>query len=135
MFDENSIDFDFSRSRLSLRPISDSDIVGKIEPNWSQLYVFGTYDVARGGGAQPYLVVRLPDLSVCKLDVESEPDAEVVVLNSGIARFIQTFTLLDGFLSRSLPLPADVMERLQLIDSTTFLNSEWFELVQHIRGV
>src|SRR5262245_55275604 len=82
-----TIDFDFERSQASLKHVSAADVNGPLEANWENLLIFGDYDVANGGGAQPYLVVRLPDGAVFELDVEADSDREPFFINSNIERF------------------------------------------------
>jgi hypothetical protein len=93
-FADLTIDFRFQRSRTELRPISDADVVGGgPKPEWTNLWVVGEFDVAEGGGAQSYIVIRPADGAVCGLDVEADPGKEIRYFNSSIDRFVRAFHL------------------------------------------
>src|SRR5262249_28368138 len=68
-----SLDYDFSACRQGLRRLT-ADEVAECggERDWSEFRVFGRYDYAEGGGATPWIVVRMTDGAVCGLDMERE---------------------------------------------------------------
>jgi hypothetical protein len=124
------LDFDFSLARQPLHGLPDYAIESG-DPEWSELVAFGEYDYAEGGGANPWLCVRMRDGSVCGFDGESE--RPIFLLNSSVEQFIATFRLLDQYLGSELLLPSDCEAQLRNIDPN-FPTSDWRRLVDAVRG-
>jgi len=133
MVRNSTIDFDFQRSQRELRRVSDADVVGGLEAEWSTLWVIGKLDVAEGGGAQPYIVIRPTDGSVCGLDVEANPGEEIRYFNSTIDRFVQAFRLLESHLAAGRSVPPEVEAKIRDVDPTVYPKSEWKLLLDHVR--
>jgi hypothetical protein len=129
---ETSLDFDFSVAQDGLPPLPD-DALEDGETAWLDLRVFGDFDVADGGGANPYVCIRQSDGAVYGLDLERDTEG-MFLFNSSIDQFIETFVLLDQYLSKgkSLPSPAEV--RVKGVDPAAYPHSEWKLLVDHLRG-
>lgn len=124
-----TLDYQFCRG---IRELTRADLEGEAEREISGLLIFGDCDYAEGGGAAAWIVLRAADGAVCGLDVERK-DA-LFLFNSSIERFIQTFVLLDGFLSRGQPLPAEIEARTRDIDPEVYARSEWRLLIEHLMG-
>jgi SUKH-4 immunity protein len=89
----------------------------------SEFIVFGMWNFCEGGGARPALVVRESDGKVFSVDVEA--DDPVVLLNSSLEAFIETFCLLDKYLGHGQPIPADLNSLVRNLDPTAYSESEW----------
>jgi hypothetical protein len=126
------LDFDYSDARRGLRKPTADEVPEGDEPDWPDLLVFGRYDYAEGGGAAPWIAVRIADGAVCGLDVEREDP--YFLFNSSVERFIKTFALLDQYLRRGQALPADIEGRVRSIDPEAYLGSEWRFLIEHLTG-
>jgi hypothetical protein len=128
------LDFDFSRSRASLRPIAPTDLSGcDIEDEWTTLFLFGEEDYADGGGASSYLGVHRDTGEICGLDVERE-ESQVFILNSNVDRFIQTFQKIDEMLSHT-PVASGILSRaLMKIDPDAFQHSEWRKFSSYVEA-
>ena len=105
--------------------LSDADVTD-IE-QVSDFIVFGMWNFCEGGGARPALVVRQSDGKVFSVDVEA--DEPLFLLNSSLQAFIDTFCLLDKYLGRGQPIPADLNSLLRDLDPTVYSESEWRDLV------
>src|SRR5262245_15661854 len=85
------LDYDFSAGRLELRPLSkDSVALEFLRAAWLDLLIFGDYDFAEGGGANPFLGIHRVDGRVLGLDVERNGEATFLI-NSSIHHFIHSF--------------------------------------------
>jgi hypothetical protein len=127
-------DFDFSRSRVPLRPIAPTDLNGcNIEDEWTTLYIFGQEDYADGGGASPYLGVHLDTGEICGLDVERD-ESQVFILNSNVDRFIRTFQKIDEMLRHTPVAPEVLFRALTGIDPDAFQHSEWRDASSYIEA-
>lgn len=93
----------------------------------SDLIAFGERDYAEGGGATPWLVVRLSDGNVFALDAES--DMPLRLLNSSLEAFVNTFCLLHQYLGHNSPIPPDLHSAVQIVDPMAYPRSEWHDLV------
>jgi hypothetical protein len=94
--------------------------------------VFGEYDHDEGL-AHPLLVVRQSDGKVFRVDVEAyEP---LLLLNSSLQAFIDTFCLLDKYLGHGQPIPADLNLLVRNLDPTVYSESEWRVLVDQVAGL
>ena len=123
------LDYDFSAGHSGVRPPSTEQLPPEvIDPDARALLIFGEYDFAQGGGANPFLGVRSSDGAVLGLDLERE-DSPLFPLNSSIERFVRTFSLLDNYLARGGAAPADIDEQLAAIDPEAYGTSEWRDLV------
>jgi len=87
-------------------------------------------DFAEGGGASPWLTIRKSDGSVGGLDVEREQ--AIFGYNSSLERFIQTFVLLDRWLTQCQPLPKAVVATVRDIDPDSYPGSEWRLMVEYL---
>jgi hypothetical protein len=126
------LDFDFSRSEAPLKPVAPRDFNGAtvIESEWTSLQIFGGYDYAEGGGANPFLGVHCETGAVFGLDAELYASA-MFIFNSDVDRFIETFLALDRAL-RLGEVPGPIKERLREIDSGVFERSEWRSFADHL---
>jgi len=88
--------------------------------------VFGEYDHDEGL-AHPLLVVRQSDGKVFRVDVEA--DEPLVLLNSTLQAFIDTFCLLDKYLGHDRPIPADLHSLVRDLDPTVYSESWWYNVV------
>ena len=113
------------------RPIAPDDVVGGFGDAWRDLTRFGGYDYAKGGGASVWFVIGKGCGAICGLD----PEQEVALFhcNASTKQFIETFALLNRFLSDGENLPPDIHERLHEIDDS-YQHSEWRLLVDSIKG-
>jgi len=125
------LDFDFSAAADGLRGLPDEVI--EADAGVSDLLVFGEQNFAEGGGACPWLCVRMRDGSVYGFDPERENP--MFLLNSSIERFIATFRLLDEYLRTNAKLPLDCESRLRAIDPNTYPKSDWRLLVECLRNL
>ena len=105
--------------------LSDADVTDMEQV--SDFIVFGMWNFCEGGGARPVLVVRQSDGKVFSVDVEA--DEPLFLLNSSLQAFIDTFCLLDKYLGRGQPIPADLNSLLRDLDPTVYSESEWRDLV------
>lgn len=125
-----ALDFDFSFSRVPLRPITAVDEIGcEIEESWTALYLFGEqrYD----GGASPFLGVHRNTGEICGLDVEREK-SQVFLLNSDVEKFIRTFRRFDELLRGSSLAPGVLSRELRTIDPDAFQRSDWRDFADYI---
>jgi hypothetical protein len=95
------------------------------------LLIFGEYDYAEGGGANPFLGVRRADGVVYGLDVERSK-IPMFVLNSSLDAFVKTFDVLDRYLAEKRALPADVTQVLRRIDPGVYGRSDWRHFVEFV---
>ena len=133
LVDGMPLDFDFSRSKVPLKPITAGDFNSAtvIEKEWTCLRIFGEDHYAEGGGGTAYLGIHSESGKFFGLDVERET-SEMFLLNSDVDRFIQTFQALDQVL-RPIGLPdAQIRERLKAIDPSVFDRSEWRLLCDYV---
>lgn len=130
MLEETPLDFDFTQAHEGLRHVTTDDFSGDVEREWTDLLIFGQSDYAEGGGASSWITIRKTDGAVCGLDVER--DHAVFVYNSSIETFIQTFALLDRYLGRGQPLPANIEALVRGIDRESYPGSEWRLLVNYL---
>lgn len=128
------LDFDFSRSRAPLHPVTPNDVnCFGIENDWTLVLLFGEQDFANGGGARPYLGVHRDSGEIFGLDVERE-ESQVFLLNSNIDRFIRTVQTF-GELLRQTPVPRNMLSNaLREIDPFAFKHSEWQYFSSHVAG-
>jgi hypothetical protein len=129
-------DYNFSAAQRGLRTPSAEDFCYDPGDEWLDLMIFGDVDYSEGGGAHPYLCVRIGDGMVVCLDVE-RLDAKgrgeaVSTLNSSIEAFIETWSYLNMYLGQGMPLPPDADLRLQLIDPEEYPQSDWRMLVNFL---
>src|SRR5262245_40516622 len=89
---DTPLDYDFRVARQGLDTLA-KDAVEFGEEEWSDLLIFGEYDYAEGGGANPWLGIRKTDGAVFGLDPEREN--ALFFLNTSIEDFFRTFTLLN----------------------------------------
>jgi hypothetical protein len=99
-------------------------------PDARAFLAFGELDYNEGGGAQMWLAVRQTDGKVFSVDVEREPPA--LLLNSSFAAFVNTFCLLDEYVSQGHPPPADLEAAVRELDPTAYAESEWRDLVAEV---
>ncbi len=116
------LDYDFSVARSGLGKLPTGN-GGSQDQEWSDFCAFGKYDYAEGGGAAPWLCIRMTDGAVCGLDFEQEDP--VFLLDSSLQRFIQTFSVFDDYLGSRASLPADFDARLRRIDPNAYPVSDW----------
>src|SRR5262249_940288 len=120
-------DYDFSAAQRGLHIPSAEDFSYDPGEEWLDLMIFGEVDYSEGGGAPPYLCVRIADAKVVGLDVE-RLDAKgrgeaVFALNSSIEAFIETWSYLNIYLGQGKPLPPDADLKLRLIDPEEYSRS------------
>jgi len=127
------LDFDFSRSRSRLQPLSASEIHGAMEPDWATLYPFGMQDYAEGGGASPFLGVDGISGEVRGLDVERDSSC-LFLLNSNVEAFIETFTLFDRALRLGTASVNSLPSAAAEIDQQVFERSDWAKLLGFLLG-
>lgn len=132
MLDGTPLDFEFTVALQGLRSLPD-DVLRFDDGTWSDLLVFGEYDYAEGGGANPFLCVRAGDGSVCGLDVER--DTAIFPLNSSVDGFVATFRMLDSHLAQGKPLPPDCASQLRTIDPGIDPDSDWIVLVESFSAI
>jgi hypothetical protein len=118
--DGATLDFDFSPADDELHSLQDSADPTVLA---SDLLVFGLQDFAQGGGAQPLLCVRKIDGWICGFDPDD--DEPLFILNSSIARFVETFQFIDQYLGNDAPLPSICANRLSEIDPEAYPTSNW----------
>lgn len=132
---EDLMDWDFSRARKTLRPIQSSDIVGgEILESWHSIYLFGDCAYADGGGAHPYVGINVQTGEVCGLDVERDDSEAVYLMNSSVARFIDTFLLVDSALAEEPQLLSGLSSRVRAIDPQAFPEGEWSKLADYVQA-
>jgi len=128
---EVTLDFDFSAAREGLSAIRPDDAVGPRDlQQWVVLRIFGECNFAAGGGARPWLCIRMDDGAVVELDIEH--DNPVRMVNSSLERFIEAFNLVNRHLGEGLQLPADIDPRLRAIDPTVYDASYWRPLLEYL---
>jgi hypothetical protein len=127
------LDFDFSLSKAPLEPVKPSNFNSAtiIEKEWTSLRIFGGYDYAEGGGANPFLGVHSESGAVFGLDAELQA-SQMFLFNSDVDRFIQTFLALDRTLRLGGRPDAQIAEKLKEIDPGVFGQSEWRSLVDYV---
>jgi hypothetical protein len=127
--DGATLDFDFSPARDHLRALPDGATpIDQNDPALG-LLVFALQDFAEGGGAQPWLCVRKNDGWICGFDPDD--DDPIFILNSSIARFIETFLFLNQHLGNNEPLPSDCANRLLEMDPEAYSTSNWRMLAEY----
>jgi hypothetical protein len=131
MINETPMDYDFSAARRVLQPLDRDALLDAPEAEWLDLLIFGEYDYAEGGGANPFLGVMRATGAIHGLDVERD-DQPLFLLNSSTDAFIETFTFLNSFLGAGRPLPTDADARLRSIDPHAYPDSDWKRLVEYI---
>jgi hypothetical protein len=131
MINETPMDYDFSAARRVLQPLDKDALLDAPEAEWLDLLIFGEYDYAEGGGANPFLGIMRTTGAIHGLDVERDKQP-LFVLNSSTDAFIETFTFLHASLGAGRPLPRDADARLRSIDPHTYDNSDWRLLVEFI---
>jgi hypothetical protein len=132
-FDGTPLDWDFSASRRGLGPLDKSAYDFRLKPAWLQLLIFGEYDYAEGGGANPFLGIRSVDGAVFGLDFERDRQP-LFLLNSDLSAFVETFEALDAYLRRARRLPEDIDETLRAIDKAAYRRSDWKPFIGFVRG-
>jgi hypothetical protein len=132
-FDQTPLDWDFSLKRSPLRPLDASAFDFPFKAAWRALLVFGEYDYAEGGGANPFLGIRKTDGAVYGLDFERDRK-QMFLLNSDLDAFVATFAALDAHLAKGRRLPDDIERRLRAIDRTAYDRSDWKGFVGFVRG-
>jgi hypothetical protein len=125
------LDFDFSRSQVPLKPLSQSEIHGTIEKDWTTLYLFGERDYAEGGGASPFLGISSTSGEILGLDVERDSGCRFL-LNSDIESFIKTFEVFDRVLRLGTTALDSLSSSAIEIDPRAFQRSEWALLLDHL---
>lgn len=125
------LDYDFSAGRARPQPLDAAAFDFRLQPKWLDLLIFGEYDYAEGGGANPFLGVRRTDGAVYGLDFERDK-APMFLLNSSLEAFVETFELLDGCLAKKHPLPSGVESLLRKIDPKAFAKSDWKAFVRFV---
>ena len=127
-----SIDYDFTSGKRDLNYVCNRDFVGtEIEFAWAKLRKFGEIDYFKGGGANPLLTIDEETGNVIGLDVERDTNP-TFRMNSSIEHFIQSFQLLDTYLSKKKRLPADIHDQMKSIDPDAFEGSEWEGFIQYL---
>lgn len=124
------LDYDFRAGRKGPRPLEPGAFDFRVQAKWLELLIFGEYDYAEGGGANPFLGVRRTDGAVCGLDVERDK-APMFLLNSSLDAFIETFRLLDGYLAKKRVVPPGIEAQLRKIDPKAFGRSDWKPFVRY----
>lgn len=125
------MDYDFSAASRGLRPLSASALNCKPKATWLELLIFGEYDYAEGGGANPFLGVHRETGVVYGLDVErAQP---VFLLNSSIDRFVDTFLYLSRYWGAGQDLPDDADSILRQLDPDAYPTSDWKALAAYVR--
>lgn len=126
--------WDFSRAREPLRPLSaeeSEDWLDVLPRHWSELFVFGEYDFAAGGGASPFITVHSQKGEVHGLDIEREGDV-TFLLNSSVSRFIDTILVFDEVLGTRGAPATGLLERVRAADPVVFVRSEWRDAAEHV---
>jgi hypothetical protein len=127
VFQETPLDYDFSAGVRGPEPLRQKSYDFPLEPGWLELLIFGEYDYAEGGGAQPFLGVERKNGVVYALDFER--DQPLAILNSGLEAFVKTFEAIDAHLAKSSRLPRQIGETLQTIDPAVYESSDWKKFV------
>lgn len=132
---ETPWDWDFSRAREALKPISADDVSQgtALSSDWSELFIFGEEDFAEGGGASPFVTIQSQTGMVFGLDVERDGDA-TFLLNSSVSHFIETFRVFDEVLRTGIASPSGLLERVRAADPAAFERSEWRDAAEHVRS-
>jgi hypothetical protein len=132
---ETPWDWDFSRAREALKPISADDVSPhtSLSSDWSDLYIFGEEDFAQGGGASPFVTIQGQTGMVFGVDVERDGDA-TFLLNSSVPHFIETFRVFDEVLRTGTASPSGLLERVRAADPDAFQRSEWRDAAEHVRS-
>ena len=129
-----SWDWDFSRAGQPLRPLSAADIrSGTVPVDWLQICVFGTQDIAEGGGASPFVGIHMQTGAVHGVDIERESPA-IFFLNSSPSRFIETFFLFHQVLGEHTASPRGLSARVRSADPDGFDRSEWQDAIKEIES-
>ena len=116
----------------ALRPLDKAAYDFPLKPAWLKLLMFGEYDYAEGGGANPFIGIQPKDGAVFGLDFERDRQP-MFLLNSGLDAFVDTFHALDVYLGKGRRLPEDIDRRLHAIDRTAYDRSDWKPFVVFVR--
>lgn len=109
-----------------------SQLLGVARVSHDELIVFGSYDIADGGGAAPLLAIDRANGFVMGVDVEHD-DEPVFLINSSLEQFIATFRYLDAFFGRGETLALDARDVVRSIDEAAYPRSEWRAMLTHTR--
>jgi hypothetical protein len=129
------LDFSFHSELRNLAAVLEKHMIGVEEgtppvvEHASDYIVFGEYDYGEGV-AHPLLVVRRSNGNVFRLEVEN--DVPLIVLNSSLLAFINTFNLLDEYLGNGKQIPADLSSSARNLDPTVYSQSHWHNLVTEL---
>ena len=131
---ETSCDFDFGMGWEQPQQPQASWFSGvECQPEWSDLLVFGEYDVAQGGGAKPLVGVRRSDGSVWGLDIEAEGEV-LFPFNTSLKAFIETFCLLGRYLGSGSATPPGLIRSLIAADPKAYPDSDWSSWLNEDEG-
>jgi hypothetical protein len=118
-------DWDFLRTRNALFPLQPDEITGgNILPGWLPLHLFGKQDFYNGGGASPFVGVHQFTGAVYGLDLERDTKP-MYLMNSSVARFIETFLLLDPVLGQQRRPAVGIRAKFRAVDPEVYELSEW----------
>jgi hypothetical protein len=95
-----------------------------VPADWRKLYLFGAENIAKGGGARPFVGIHVETGGVYGLDVERDT-SPLFILNSSVARFIETFLLFENVIGRRTAAAFGLTDRVREADPETFSRSEW----------
>ena len=110
------------------RTLVEKDVGGEVPAEWRSFEVFGSYDVARGGGARP-LVCLSGAARIVALDVEMESD-EVRELAGSAEAFVATLGVVDACVRGEASL-ASARERLDAMHSSR-ISAFWLGLLESL---
>lgn len=122
MVEGEPLDFEFTVGRRGLYALPDA-VITDADTAAAGLLAFGEQDYAEGGGSRSWLCVRESDGAVYGFDPALEEP--LVLLNSSVRQFVETFKMLDGYLSKDGVLPPDCDDCLRALDPESYQNSDW----------
>jgi hypothetical protein len=130
---DTPVDFDFRRVERPLTLAGDVLDMStcRAADEHANFYVFGSKDVADGGGASPLLGFDAKTGEVLGLDVERD-GSPWYFLNSSVGQFILTFLAVDRTLRLGLAPVGALARELFIIDPAGYSRSEWRLLVEHV---
>lgn len=98
---------------------------------WADLYPFGEYDVAAGGGANPWLALNAAG-NVLELDLDR--DDEVVVIAPSLEVFVASFRAIDEFVNTSRAEGSrDAQTKLESLHAPGPARQFWVGLIRYLR--
>ncbi len=128
---EKRVVFDFRRAHSPLKTVSTAEIFRRLDPQWSQIYVFGERVTVNGGGSRSLLGIQQGSGTVYGLDPKRQ-GSPLYLLNSHAEAFVDTFLLFDRML-RNVPTSlAALRAEAERIDPVAFSEGAWSGVADHL---